>query len=77
MNTEKEIEQCHHHGLLTEEASGLHLPTRPPVGGTWLGDPGGWGLEAEGRPAREEGEGRSSSLVCWNQQPLVKGDAGS
>lgn len=24
MNTEKEIEQCHHHGLLTEEASGLH-----------------------------------------------------
>lgn len=71
MNTGKEIEQCHHHGLLTEKASGSH----PPVGGAWLGESRRLGLGAEGQPAW--GEGRSSSRVCWNQQPLVGGDAGS
>lgn len=35
MNTEKEMEQCHH-GLLTKEASGLH----PHMEGHGLGNPG-------------------------------------
>lgn len=69
MNTQKKgIEQCHH-GLLTEEASGLH----PPMGGTWAWGSRRLGLGAEGRSAWEEGGGALFLLCLLEPAALGQG----